>query len=228
MLLAGNAGSLPLIILPPRLRRSIEQRLISATFRVFLWGARRCGLMRLDLSALDALNHERGLILVANHPSMIDVFLVISRVKEAICLMKASIASNLFLGTGAFLAGYVSNRETAQMIKQAAQAVQRGDRLLIFPEGTRTTRQPINDIKAGAVLIAKRAQAPIQTILLTTNSGYLSKGWPIWRPPVFPLIYRAQLGVRFEAQQLNTMGPGTLQRAFESYLSLSIQPDLAL
>lgn len=228
MLLLGNAGSLPLLVLPPSLRRPIQQRLISATFRLFLWGAHRCGLMHLDLSALDALNRERGLVLVANHPSMIDVFLIISRVHEAVCLMKASIANNLFLGAGAYLAGYVSNRDTAQMIKQAAQSVQRGDTLLIFPEGTRTTRQPINDIKAGAALIAKRARAPIQTILLSTNSGYLSKGWTIWRPPTFPLIYRAQLGERFEVQALNTLDSMSLQRSFESSLTLSINPDLTL
>lgn len=228
MLLVGNAGSLPLILLPPRQRRAIQQRLISATFRLFLTGAQRSGLMQLDLSALDVLNQKSGLILVANHPSMIDVFLVISRVHEAVCLMKASIASNLFLGTGAYLAGYVSNRETSQMIKQAAHAVQRGDHLLIFPEGTRTTRQPINDMKAGVVLIAKRAKAPIQTILLSTNSPYLSKGWPIWRPPCFPLIYRAQLGERLHPESLSQSGPSQLQAVFQSQLTLSIDPALTL
>ena len=228
MLLAGNVAVLPLLATPRRFREPLVQGLISGVFRVFLTGAERSGLMQLDLRQLDALNQQTGLVLVANHPSMIDVFLVISRVRRGVCLMKASIANNLFLGAGAYLAGYVSNRDTAQMIKQAAQSVQRGDTLLIFPEGTRTTRQPINDIKAGAALIAKRARAPIQTILLSTNSGYLSKGWTIWRPPTFPLIYRAQLGERFEVQALNTLDSMSLQRSFESSLTLSINPDLTL
>ncbi len=30
------------------------------------------------------------------------------------------------------------------------------------------------------------------------NSMFLSKGWPLFRKPAFPLIYRARLGRRFE------------------------------
>jgi hypothetical protein len=56
----------------------------------------------------------------------------------------------------------------------------------------------VNDIGGSVALIAKKAAAPLQTILISTNSPYLSKGWKIWRPPEFPLIYRAIPGEQFE------------------------------
>lgn len=105
MLLLGNFACIPLILAPKSLRQPFLQAMISGTFRLFLAGSAVLGVMSLDLKALDQLNGRRGIVLVANHPSMIDVFLVISRVRGAFCLMKASLMGNAFLALGAYLAG---------------------------------------------------------------------------------------------------------------------------
>jgi len=228
MLLAGNAAVLPLLATPRSFREPLVQGLISRVFRVFLTGAERSGLMQLDLKQLDALNHQSGLILVANHPSMIDVFLVISRVRRAACLMKASIGSNLLFGAGAYLAGYVSNDKPGMMLRSASSTVLRGPHLLVFPEGTRTTRQPVNDIKPGVALIAKRTGQPMQTILIRTNSPYLSKGWTLFRPPQFPLIYQARLGTQLTSAGACAGTALSLQHYFEAQIALSIDADLQL
>lgn len=228
MLLSGNLACLTLLPLPAHWRKTLMQWFISRLFRLFLGGMQFSGLMKLDLAALDALNGEQRLILVANHPSMIDVFLIISRVKNGICLMKARIGVNLFFAIGSRMAGYISNAHSELLLRQAAEKVAAGALLLAFPEGTRTVRQPVNDLKPGVALIARRAGAPMQSILLTTNSAYLSKGWGLFRPPRFPLLYRARLGERFspgaDAQQTSRR----LQSYFESQLERSIDPALEL
>lgn len=226
MLLIGNLACLPLIVLPRAIRQPLVQAAISTTLAIFLAGASRCGLMRLDLSALDALNRERGLLLAANHPSMIDVFLVISRVKRAACLMKASIGFNLFLAVGAYLGGYISNKRVDLMIRQASAVVAAGQTILAFPEGTRTTTQPVNKLKPGLALIAKRSKAPLQVIVIETNSPYLGQGWKIWRPPQFPLVYKARLGPRLLPSSSVSETVRQLQECFEDALSLSINPCL--
>ncbi|WP_374591575.1 lysophospholipid acyltransferase family protein [Aquabacterium sp.] len=196
MLLVGNVLCLPLVLAPRAWRQPFLQRMISGTFRLFLNGCALGGIMRLDLGALDALSGERGLVMVANHPSMIDVFLVVSRLRGAVCLMKSSLSNNVFLAAGAHLAGYIPNRQPELLVREAADAVARGQALVIFPEGTRTVTPPLNELKSGAALIAQRAHAPLQVIVLETNSRYLCKGWPIWRPPEFPMVYRARLSTR--------------------------------
>lgn len=228
MLLLGNIAVLPLLLAPRRLREPLVQLAISRICRCFLAGAVACRLMQLDLRQLDQLNGRRQMLLIANHPSMIDAFLVFSRVPHVVCLMKASISSNLFLGAGAYLAGFVSNRHPEHMFRAAIQAVRQGRVLMIFPEGTRTTRQPVNDIGGSVALIAKKAAAPLQTILITTNSPYLSKGWKIWRPPQFPLIYRAIPGQQFEASSCRDETACRIQQYFESSLQQSIDPALHL
>lgn len=228
LLLLGNAVCLPLFLTSKRFREPIAQRHISRIFRLFLWTALRTRLLRLDLHALETLNGQDQVLLVANHPSMMDAFLVLSQVRQSICLMKASVTSNIFLGAGAYLAGYVSNRHPDFMLRRAIVAVRQGKLLLAFPEGTRTTRQPINAVKPGFALIAKRAAVPMQTILIVTNSAYAGKGWKLWHPPQFPLIYKVTLGEKLHASASCSETAQRLQDYFEQAVPRSIDPQLTL
>jgi len=154
--------------------------------------------MHLDLQALDKLDAEKGIIIAPNHPSMLDALLMLSRIKNTSCLMKASLWNNIFLHSGARLAGYVQNDSIKNMVRRSVKELQSGGNMLIFPEGTRTVQPPINRLKMGVGLISTKAQAPIQTVLLLTDSPYLSKHWPIWKAPPFPIYFKAVMGKRFE------------------------------
>lgn len=188
-------------ILPRRIGEPLGRFAIMAGFRFYLEVLRLTGIVKLDLSALDALRSEKALIIAPNHPSMIDVVLIASRLPNLVCIMKASIWDNLLLGGGARLAGYIRNDAPVNMVRLAADAVSKGTPLLIFPEGTRTVTPPVNEFKAGYGLIAKKAAAPIQTVFIDTNCRFLGKGWPLFKLPEFPLIYRVELGKRFEPQE---------------------------
>ena len=186
-------------ILPRRISRPLGQWMIMAGFRYYLAALRLVGIARFDLSALDALRHERRLVIAANHPSLMDAVLVISRLPRVTCAMKAGIIDNLCLGGGARMAGYLRNDNSFAFTRQAVARLRAGDQLLIFPEGTRTTDLPLGAFKGGFALLAKHAGAPVQTVFLESNSPFLSKGWPLFRKPQFPLLYSARLGQRFEA-----------------------------
>ena len=84
------------------------------------------------------------------------------------------------------------------MIREAVKDLRRGSQLLLFPEGTRTTRMPVNAFKGGIGLIAARAGAPIQTVFIETNSAFLGKTWPLFRRVALPIHYRVRLGRRFD------------------------------
>ena len=195
--LYGVVASLLHLLLPARLRAPLGRRLISFLFRGFLTMMRASGVMKLDLSALDALRGQPGLVIAPNHPCLLDAVFVIAHVPEVSCIMKAQIWDNVVLGGGARLAGYIRNDSANSMVRSSAQELREGWPLLVFPEGTRTRRKPVNDFKGGFALIAKMARAPVQTVFIETNSPFLSKGWPLLKKPRFPLVYRARLGQRF-------------------------------
>jgi 1-acyl-sn-glycerol-3-phosphate acyltransferase len=112
--------------------------------------------------------------------------------------MKAGLRDNIFLGAGARMADFIRNDSPHNMIKAAVRDLHRGSKLLIFPEATRTVRQPVNRLSGGFALIAKKAQVPVQTILIETDSPYLRKGWSLFRLPPLPITFRLRLGRRFE------------------------------
>lgn len=194
--LYGVVASVLYIVLPAHLHARLGKRSIGFLFRGFLALMRASGVMKLDLSALDTLRGQPGLVIAPNHPCLLDAVFVIAHVPEVTCIMKAEIWDNLVLGGGARLAGYIRNDSANSMVRSSAQELREGRPLLVFPEGTRTRRRPVNDFKGGFAVIAKMARAPIQTVFIETDSPFLSKGWPLLRKPRFPLVYRARLGKR--------------------------------
>ena len=187
-------------VMPRRQGLIVGRAAISSVYRGFWATAQWLGLMQIDCKALDVLDGDAGLIIAANHPSMLDALLIIARVPRGVCVMRASLMRNPFLGAGARLARYIRNDPPRGMIRSAISNLQAGGQLVLFPEGTRTVAPPINPFRPGLTLIAHKAGVPIQTVLIEAGTGYLCKGWPIWRVPVFPILFRVRLGQRFSPE----------------------------
>jgi 1-acyl-sn-glycerol-3-phosphate acyltransferase len=184
-------------LLPRRWGEPLGQRMMTALCRAFVSAMRRSGIIQCDLAALDRLRTGPGVIIAPNHPSLLDAVLVISRLPRVVCAAKAEIWDNPFLGGSARLAGFVRNDGAARLVRRAARQVAANRHFLIFPEGTRSTGQAPGDFKGGFALIAKKADAAVQTVFIESNSRFLGKGWPLFRKPAFPLVYRVRLGRRF-------------------------------
>ncbi|MFT4267790.1 MAG: lysophospholipid acyltransferase family protein [Xenophilus sp.] len=183
--------------LPPARGRMLGRAGIAYGYRLFWSVASAAGMMRIDARCLRALKDEPGLIIVANHPTMLDALLLVAQLPRSACIMKASLLRNPFLGAGARLARYIRNDSARTMVRLAVNDLRSGGQLVIFPEGTRTAGGTLHPFRPGVTLIAKRASAPIQTVFIDTDSPYLGKGWPIWRVPPLPIVFRMRLGKRF-------------------------------
>jgi len=184
-------------VLPRPLGLRVGRMMIARGYGWFWSLAAFTGMMRLRAEALDTLRSEAGLIVVANHPSMLDAVMLVARLPARACIMKASLAYNPFLGPGARLARYIRNDSAYGMVQCAVRDLQEGGQLVLFPEGTRTTQAPINPFHASFAIIAKRAQVPVQAVFIDTVSPYLGKGWPLWRLPPLPIRFTVRLGRRF-------------------------------
>ena len=207
-------------VLPRQRGQAIGRAGIAYGYRMFWAIASATGMLRLEAEALDVLREERGLIVVANHPSMLDALMLVARLPRATCIMKASLLRNIFLGAGARLARYVSNESPLAMVRQAVDALKQGGQLVMFPEGTRTTQQPLNPFMPGVTLIAKLAKAPIQTVFIDTESPYLSKGWPLWKLPPLPIVFTVRMGERFAPSR----DADALLKELEQYFAAGVKP----
>ncbi len=187
-------------LLPHRVGQRVGRIAIMLVFRTYLFVVRASGLVKLDLTALDVLRREPSLVIATNHPALIDVVLVGSRLPNFVCVLKAKLLDNPLLGGGASMAGYVRNDSTAMLVRESSVALRDGAQLLIFPEGTRTVRPPVNDFKGGFALVAKKAGVPVQTVFIEASSPFLGKHWSFFDKPDFPLRYKVRLGDRFEVK----------------------------
>jgi 1-acyl-sn-glycerol-3-phosphate acyltransferase len=190
--------ALPLYFLLPRaLGAAVGRRGIMGGFRIYGWTLAATGAYRLDLTAIDSLKGGPPMILAPNHPCLIDALLILTRHPNIVCVMKAELMRNPFLGAGSRLARYVRNDSPRQMLKESVAHLKQGCVLLLFPEGTRTRQAPINPLQGSVGVIAKRAGVPVQALIIETDSPYLSKGWPLLRRPRLPITYRVRMGRRF-------------------------------
>lgn len=198
MCLGWSLVALPLvIILPKRYARYLGRLMIMGGFRAYLRFIELSGIVRYDLQQIDLLRKEKSLILAPNHPSLIDVVLIISRLPNVVCIIKSSLWQQLIFSGSVRMAGYIRNISQARLINEAKRDIESGGQLLVFPEGTRTLGNQLAPFKGGFALIAKRAQAPVQTLFIEINHPFLSKGRSLLRKPEFPLRFHVRLGERF-------------------------------
>ena len=207
-------------LLPRRLGQRIGRSAISFGFRLYLRILTTFCACRLDLAELDHLRNKGPLIIAANHPSLLDAVLIVSRLPNAVCVMKSSLMDNPLLGAAARLANYVRNDGALPMIVRSREALVEGAQLVMFPEGSRTQRFPVDHFTPSLGLIARRSGVAVQSVFLEFSTPYLGKHWPLFRRPQLPLHCRARLGRRFEAGQDHT----AMTQALETYFRLEAQP----
>ncbi|MFZ0501320.1 MAG: lysophospholipid acyltransferase family protein [Steroidobacteraceae bacterium] len=184
--------------LPRYRRRAAARYTMMLGFRFFSHALTAAGAYQLDLDAIDTLRGGPAVILAPNHPTLIDAILFLTRHPDLTCILKPALMGNIFLGVGARLAGFIRSEPPRRMIREAVAELDRGGLVLLFPEGTRTTRAPLNRLTGSAGVIARHARVPIQVAIIETDSRYLSKGWSIFRVPHLPIRYRVHLGRRLE------------------------------
>jgi 1-acyl-sn-glycerol-3-phosphate acyltransferase len=222
--LIWSVFALPLYyILSRPMGTAIGRRGIMSGFRIYAWSLSVTRTYHLDLRDIDSLKGGPPLILAPNHPCLIDALLILTRHPNIVCVMKSELMRNVFLGSGSRLARYVRNDSSRQMVKESVAHLLEGGVLLLFPEGTRTTRQPINSLVGSVGLIAKHANVPVQTLLIETDSPYLSKGWPLFRRPELPIIYRVRLGKRFDPPSDVAAFTAELDRYYRQALEGALQ-----
>jgi 1-acyl-sn-glycerol-3-phosphate acyltransferase len=184
-------------------RERFFQRLIHRHFALFVWWLRTTRLVHVRYVGFERLS-SHGIVIAANHPGLMDVAFLLARVPEALCIFKPAIRGNPVLGAAARCAGYLASDGGVNLARQASEKVAAGHNLVVFPEGTRTPAgESLRPLKPGFVLIARRAQAPIQLVRIECDSNLLTKDWPWWKLPPLPAHVTVSLGPVLKPEPAN-------------------------
>lgn len=155
---------------------SLNQQVINRTFRFFVWLMQITGVLKLSIRGKQALATSEGKLIIANHPSLIDVVILISLLKETDCVVKEGLWKNPFLKGVVSAAGYISNSDPQGLINDCVDVLKKGRTLIIFPEGTRSKSDRPLKFHRGAANMAIRAAVDIKPVIIRATSGALGKG----------------------------------------------------
>ncbi len=171
---------------PEQRRRQLARRSIQRWVRFYVWIMCTLGLLTVEFEGEDALS-QSGVLVVANHPTLLDAILLMAVMPNATFIMKAAMARNPFTCWIVSLAGYIPNDEVGvELVEKAAAALRSGETLMIFPEGTRTDGDELK-LKRGAANIALAAACPLLPVVIDCQPMTLRKGEPWYHiPPAKP------------------------------------------
>lgn len=184
---------LQLFVRDPARRRVLVRRTVQRAFAAFVELMRCVGVLRYELEGIDRLQ-RRGLLILANHPTLIDVVFLISRVPNADCIVKSALLDNPVMRGPVTEAGYIFNDEGSGLVDDCVAAVRRGGNLVIFPEGTRTRRGQALKLQRGAAHVALRGGFDITPVHITCEPMTLGKGEKWYRVPPRRVLFRMRVG----------------------------------
>lgn len=164
-------------------RAAVTKLIVSHTLAAFVLFMRFMGVMTYSIKGQEKL-HRQGLLILANHPTLIDVVFLISLVSRPDCVVKASLAHNPFTRGPVRSAGFVCNDAGAEaLIDCCIASVRAGNHLIIFPEGTRTPVDGAVKLQRGAANVAVRGRIDVTPVTIQCSTPFLTKGTPWYRVP---------------------------------------------
>ncbi|MFL9923332.1 lysophospholipid acyltransferase family protein [Herbaspirillum lusitanum] len=183
---------LNLLVRDRRRRMLIARRIIRMAFRAFVELMRGLGVLRYEMTGLERLQ-RKGLLILANHPTLIDTVLLMAFVDQADCIVKNALWRNPFTHGPVRAAGYISNAQGPELIDDCINSIRAGSNLIIFPEGTRTPADGNISFKRGAANVAVRGLCAITPAVISCHPATLSKGNKWWDVPATIPHFRVEI-----------------------------------
>jgi 1-acyl-sn-glycerol-3-phosphate acyltransferase len=173
---------LHMLIWQPTKRVRYARAVIRYTFRGFIGLMHFLGVLRYQIIGQEKLARQ-GLLLLANHPSLIDTVFLMAFVEHADCIVKSGLWNNLFTRGPVRAAGYINNEQGTELLDACIATLRAGNNLIIFPEGTRTPANGEIKLKRGAANIAVRGLRDLTPVVIHCEPQTLGKGVPWWQIP---------------------------------------------
>lgn len=154
-----------------KVARSTVGWLFGAFIRIMSW----LGVMSFSVTGADSVPGDGSFLIVANHPTLIDVVFLVWLFPRSECVVKEAVVSNPFMKYVVLATNYISNDDPLVMIEECVERLKQGGSLILFPEGTRSIPGRERVLKAGAAAVAFRSGATLLPVIFTCEPATLAK-----------------------------------------------------
>ncbi|UJF23660.1 1-acyl-sn-glycerol-3-phosphate acyltransferase [Suttonella sp. R2A3] len=184
----------------PGLARTMRARAIVAwVWKRFLHIMRFGGVLNYRVHGGERLGKE-GQLILANHPSLLDVVFLLSLSPSSNCIVKHKLMTNPVLHKAIELCGFIPNDESMETFEQATEVLRTGQSLMIFPEGSRTGADGVIDFNRGAVSIGLHGAKVITPVVIRMRPRGLMKHQPWYYIPPTRYEYEIIVGEDIDPQ----------------------------
>ena len=163
----------------------VSRDAVGRGFALLVGYIRVVGRVNIKWEGWDKLHREAqgGGLLIANHPSLIDVVILIARMPQANCIVKQTLWDNPFMGMLVRACAYIPNDGRPEMLQRCQAAITRGETLIVFPEGSRTSQGQAMTLSRGAANIALLTGVAVQIVNIQRKTPFLTKEQRWYHPP---------------------------------------------
>ncbi|MGB1274519.1 MAG: lysophospholipid acyltransferase family protein [Nannocystaceae bacterium] len=160
---------------------------------------------KVNIVGRERIRDDQAYVLVANHQSFGDIFVLYGLRKHFKWVAKSSVFLVPFLGWMMWMAGYVgirrgdpNSRET--MMTRCRELLAKGSSVMMFPEGTRHGDGKVHKFRRGAFTLACEAKVPVVPIVIEGTINALPRGsWVFQHTGRLAIQVRVLEPVPFEA-----------------------------
>jgi len=207
MLLPGDAAR----------RRARTRGLVQRAFRLFVYVMNGGGGISYEIQGRERLGRP-GQLVIANHPTLVDVVLIVAFTPAPACVVKVALFHNPFTRRVVQAAGYISNSPTDEMIERSAAALRADDCLVMFPEGTRTRPGQPFAFNRGAASVALRAARVLTPVYIRCEPVVLPKGDSWYKVPPRRPHFTLEVGDDIDLAPYRELPPPKASRQLNAWL----------
>jgi 1-acyl-sn-glycerol-3-phosphate acyltransferase len=180
----------------------------------------------LEVKDRESFKQVSSKIIVANHPSILDVVVLLSLIPNADCVVNPHL--NHTIVSGVIHQLYIlSSLDYDELMKACVESLEQGNCLIIFPEGTRTPRTGKAVVKKGAARVALISDCNIVPVHIGGTDKYgLGKKEP-WTGfnPRERYVYRINMENEIHIENYKTYSRPAAVRAITKDITAALFPE---
>ena len=181
---------LPVVVISKDQERRARRvrRINRLAFNIFTRSGMALGVF--EVSFIDAGRLDQpGQLIIANHPSLLDVVFLLGRIPNANCAVKNKLLKNPFLAIQVYFANYIRNDDGETLLQNCLVRLEQGESVIIFPEGTRTVRNQGYKFMHGAAYLMLMSNCPVRPVYISCDPSALGKKDPWYLIPEQKITY---------------------------------------
>jgi 1-acyl-sn-glycerol-3-phosphate acyltransferase len=204
--------------------KNVTRDLVRGAFALFIRLMSFFGLIRVEFDNAEALSGAKGFVIAANHPSLIDVVILGSRIPRADCIVKQSLWKTPFVRQVVRRSYIPNSLGFDETVRLCEASLAEGSSLIVFPEGTRTRQGQAPKLGRGAARIALTTGRDVLPVrIFSPYARGLRKGDPFWSmPEKGPIRYFVTAMSPIRVSEFSEMEPALGARALTRRISEAI------